>query len=66
MISKNSRSGKQRNFMGHHENLGTLPKYNYSNGAGWRSHNRGNGRMETTVIRRKVSGMTQKQNIGNV
>lgn len=41
MSSKNQgRIG--RDYMGHHEGdmLNTLPKYNYSNGAGWKKHKR--------------------------
>jgi len=40
--SKNSRTGQNRSFMGHHEGemLNTLPKYNYCTGAGWKKHKR--------------------------
>jgi len=64
MASKNSRAGKEMGYQGHHENVGCLPKYNYGNGFGLRSHNKGNGRMEGVTIRRKVPGASQKQNIG--
>jgi hypothetical protein len=58
MASKNSRTGKQRNFMGHHEGdmLNTLPRYNYATGKGWRSHNKGRGVMERCAVVRKEGG----------
>ena len=67
MSSKNSRTGKRRDFMGHYEEeIGCLPKYNYSSGGGWRSHNKGNGVTERSSIRRKIPGVNQKQTINNV
>jgi hypothetical protein len=64
MASKNARAGKNRNYMGHYEEeLGCMPKYNYSNGFGWRSANKGKGKMERHSIRRKIPGMTQKQTL---
>jgi hypothetical protein len=56
--SKNARAGKFRGYMGHHEGdaLNTLPKYNYSNGFGWRSHKRNKNAFGTSSIIRKVGG----------
>lgn len=65
MSSKNQ--GRQgRGFMGHHEDLGTLPKYNYSNGYGWKKHKRHqrNSAFGAYSILRKISGSTQKQRLG--
>ena len=65
MASKNqSRQG--RDFMGHHEDIGCLPKYNYGNGFGWKKHkkhHRANAFGQYSIIR-KQAGYQNKVRLG--
>jgi hypothetical protein len=66
MTSKNQgRMG--RDFMGRYEKeIGCLPKFNYSNGFGWKKHKRHQRKSAFGAysILRRVSGSTQKQRLG--
>lgn len=51
--SKNQ--SRKDDYMGHHESVGCLPKYNYSNGFGWKKckvHQRGNAFGAFSIIRK--------------
>ena len=60
MTSKNSRVGKGRDFMGHHEGdmLNTLPKHNYATGKGWKSTDKykTKGAFGIYTVIRKIGG----------
>jgi hypothetical protein len=61
MATKQSGS-KRKHYMGHHEEeLGCLPKYNYSTGKGYRSHKKGNGVLDYCDCRYTPVGGTSKQ-----
>ena len=67
MPSKQAGRGKAKAYMGHHEEeIGCLPKFNYSNGFGWKKkkvHQRGNAFGNFSIIR-KLGGYANKVRLG--
>ena len=62
MESKNARVGNRKAYRGHHEEeLGCLPKHNYSTGKGWRSAKEGNSVLSRCDARYTPYGARSKQ-----